>query len=516
VQDIEVQGDFAYIANAESGFQIVRVRPAATAAPLAGVTGGGLAVAASGPLAYFQNLGVLEVYDLAAPSSPVLLGSVDVPGGSIDVEGGLAVLTSTAREVALVDVLDPHAPALRSMWGTPGNAVDADLDGTLAYVACGQTLAGSGLWSGFVVVDASEPGTPHEIGRYKTLGGTQAIRVRDGVAYIASHDSLQVVDVSDPAAPRFVGGTRVGSLLNALDVDGEFAYVAIRRAGVAIVEVSTPSSPRVVARVPMPTDPEGISVRNGVACIATQDGVAILDVLDPRTPRRSGLATWATAGWHPTAVRLADGALLVTNRSEGPALSIFPLPCVRTTPLAFGELEYSREPGAIHLRARLGEPIDRLRLRRAVSPDATTAVLVHEEPGLAAGTWSYDDRTVHDEASYTYVLEITIGENTVRSAALLVPASGARRFGLGLASANPGSGPARIRYEIDRPSPAQLDVYDVAGRLVRNLHRGPAPGSHVAEWDGRDGSGSPATTGVYLVRLECGGEVATLRLVRTR
>jgi hypothetical protein len=52
-----------------------------------------------------------------------------------------------------------------------------------------------------------------------------------------------------------------------------------------------------------------------------------------------------------------------------------------------------------------------------------------------------------------------------------------------------------------------LAVYDLAGRMVRELARGPRePGTHEARWDGRGADGSPARSGVYFVRGVVGSQ----------
>ena len=61
-----------------------------------------------------------------------------------------------------------------------------------------------------------------------------------------------------------------------------------------------------------------------------------------------------------------------------------------------------------------------------------------------------------------------------------------------------------------------VDVYDVAGRLVRTLHRGRVPaGTTPLAWDGLDRFGHRAAPGVYLFRVkEPGGRSISVRSVR--
>jgi flagellar hook assembly protein FlgD len=61
-----------------------------------------------------------------------------------------------------------------------------------------------------------------------------------------------------------------------------------------------------------------------------------------------------------------------------------------------------------------------------------------------------------------------------------------------------------------------VHVYDVAGRLVRMLHRGPLPAGTISlVWDGHDRFGHRVAAGVYLFRVtEPGRHTVTARSVR--
>jgi hypothetical protein len=79
---------------------------------------------------------------------------------------------------------------------------------------------------------------------------------------------------------------------------------------------------------------------------------------------------------------------------------------------------------------------------------------------------------------------------------------------------------AAIRYgalRADGSGPMRLEVFDMAGRLVRVLARGTPPASrHDVVWDGTDAAGYPVAAGVYFIRLNMGGESLTKGLVCIR
>jgi hypothetical protein len=90
-------------------------------------------------------------------------------------------------------------------------------------------------------------------------------------------------------------------------------------------------------------------------------------------------------------------------------------------------------------------------------------------------------------------------------------------FSLGRSFPNPASGESRVEFLLESPSSIQLDVFDVAGRRVRNVESGVRPaGQNWASWDGRTDDGHRAPSGVYFFRLQSGNHVLTSRVVRVR
>ena len=83
---------------------------------------------------------------------------------------------------------------------------------------------------------------------------------------------------------------------------------------------------------------------------------------------------------------------------------------------------------------------------------------------------------------------------------------------------NPASGEVAIRARLPRgATAATLRVYDLKGALVRELRTAAAGTPDPTwRWDGRDAANRPAPAGVYLLRLEAGGQVSQRRLVLVR
>ncbi|MCA9751234.1 MAG: T9SS type A sorting domain-containing protein [Gemmatimonadetes bacterium] len=67
---------------------------------------------------------------------------------------------------------------------------------------------------------------------------------------------------------------------------------------------------------------------------------------------------------------------------------------------------------------------------------------------------------------------------------------------------NPSRDDTTFRLALPQEERVTVDVFDVSGRLVRQVQSGNLPaGHHALRWDGRDTLGRPTVAGVYLARL---------------
>ncbi|HET9952760.1 MAG TPA: FlgD immunoglobulin-like domain containing protein [Candidatus Eisenbacteria bacterium] len=70
---------------------------------------------------------------------------------------------------------------------------------------------------------------------------------------------------------------------------------------------------------------------------------------------------------------------------------------------------------------------------------------------------------------------------------------------------NPFNPHTVISFRLDQAGPVRLALFDVQGRLVRELLRGQRPaGLNDVAWDGTDSRGAPCASGVYFALLQAG------------
>lgn len=82
---------------------------------------------------------------------------------------------------------------------------------------------------------------------------------------------------------------------------------------------------------------------------------------------------------------------------------------------------------------------------------------------------------------------------------------------------NPFNPRTTVVFEIPAAGRVRLEVYDIAGRLVRTLLDADLPaGTHQATWNGNDSAGRGVPSGSYSARLVVGGETLTSHLSLVR
>ncbi|MFQ5607078.1 MAG: FlgD immunoglobulin-like domain containing protein [Candidatus Zixiibacteriota bacterium] len=78
---------------------------------------------------------------------------------------------------------------------------------------------------------------------------------------------------------------------------------------------------------------------------------------------------------------------------------------------------------------------------------------------------------------------------------------------------NPFNPSTRIVFELDSPAEVDLVIYDILGRAVRTFAEGAfSAGKSELVWDGRDNTGTPVASGVYVYRLTVGDRAVSRKM----
>jgi hypothetical protein len=215
---------------------------------------------------------VLEVWDAAAPASPVRVGllRLDSVIRDIAVANGVVYLASESSGLLVVDATDPSAPWLRSSGGAAQRLavggsylyVSDSTEGLRVYdiatpvspdlvsaLPCGDTpyrrvaIQGDYAYAivepdAFAVIDVSDPRDPKEVARLTDLQGAIGDELVAGGdrAYIVGYYP-RVIDISVPTNPRYVGWFGTSDQLQAAALVGSRLY-AVAGEGLCTIDIS--------------------------------------------------------------------------------------------------------------------------------------------------------------------------------------------------------------------------------------------------------------------------------------
>ena len=287
---VAISGDYAYLGDGQTLRVYDISDPAAPAESGSTALPANIYdIDVAGTVAYaamdFDGLATVDVSD---PAAPRLLGTFRTPGQalSVAVSGTTAAVTNRLSGLELVDVSDPAVPAARGAYFAEGYAIDVAAAGSFAYVidtpgglsivdltAPGDELEAVGNLSSGEQPAAVAVTTARRGGREMNL-----------VVLMSSESTLELVDASDPAAPaplgayRDPGRPRTGAYIAFAATSGLVHVVlADSRAYMAdqyppfslqVVDLSDPAAPAQLTTYATPGPPRDVAVSGSLVLVA--------------------------------------------------------------------------------------------------------------------------------------------------------------------------------------------------------------------------------------------------------
>lgn len=269
-------------------------------------------IAVAGDYAYLadKNSGLLIV-NVAAPAGPDLTALYPMPIGATDVviTGGHAYVLD-GQDLWVVDVGDPTNPKAMGHYDTSAAAIDIAVDGDYAYVAAG--------WQGIWILDISNPAGLVELAFSRTSNAysyDHSVAVVNGFAYVGETEWLRVVDIRSPSAPKELTLYRIASPSTKMSAQGHMVSMAAGIAGLRLFDVSDPAQPQEVGYQGIPVRVNGISIVKDLAYLACGvDGLWIVDVSNPAALK--AVVRYDTPG-EALAVEIAGNYAYLADQASG-------------------------------------------------------------------------------------------------------------------------------------------------------------------------------------------------------
>lgn len=124
--------------------------------------------------------------------------------------------------------------------------------------------------------------TDRVVGTLSGFGVLRQIAVTDNGKYVfitGRHNGAYVVDVENPAAPRFVSSYNSIEMATGLYISGDYAFICNRQYGVEVVDISNPEEPKHLANIHS-GEVQSCAVRNNIlyAGVWSECGVYMYDL----------------------------------------------------------------------------------------------------------------------------------------------------------------------------------------------------------------------------------------------
>jgi len=242
----------------------------------------------------------LQIVDIADPAKPKIIGSVNTPDYAygVYVKGNYAYVADRDSGLQIIDIADPAKAMIVASVGSFSYAKDVFVSGNYAYAA---------TFSGLQIVDVADPANPAVVAKVDRLRSTEGIYVQGNYAYVSGNkfkvplydypdptltSSLQIINIADPVNPSVVASVDVPYETTGIYVQGNYAYAAAGASGLQIIDIADPASPAVAATVDIPGYDAyrayEVYVQDSFAYVATASGLRIIDIANHTKPKTVG------------------------------------------------------------------------------------------------------------------------------------------------------------------------------------------------------------------------------------
>ncbi|MCB0793943.1 MAG: hypothetical protein KDB88_04330 [Flavobacteriales bacterium] len=279
---------------------------------------------------------------------------------------------------------------------------DVVVSGDHAYVL--DPLSGN-----LQVIAISNPAAPSAVGSLTLTGFPFRMRQSGDLLYVlqASSGELSVVDISTPTTPVARGSVSLGAGPSDVAVEGTHAYVVSNTSDqLDVIDVSDPDAPFAVGGgYALGSSPVGIEVQGGLAYVIDLDADD-LKVIDVSTPTSPSLLGSVGIGTYPAAIALqGDHAYVVDLVSTDLKVIDVGLP---SAPAVVGSVNVGPAPLAIEVVGDFAFVVDQFHQELKVF-DVSQASAPSNEEVLSVGPVPQD---VAIQGNYAYV--ISDGDNALK------------------------------------------------------------------------------------------------------
>ncbi len=276
------------------------------------------------------------IFSATDPLNISLLSAIDTGAGLNSIYyaplSNLAYVAanSTSSQLKIINVSNPSSPTVKKSFQLSGVSGSGAIGKSIFYNNS-KVFVGTKTATGpeFHVVDVTSSTNPVDLGSYKVGADINSIFVSGNTAYLATSDSsaeLRILDVSNPASITSLATYNATGTEAGLSIYGVGTTIYLGRASAGdneflIFDVSTPSSPQLLGSASIGGKVNGITARNGLAFLGTENSSKKIQIWDVSSPASSSLWSYLNPSQTPSAVHYENNYVYVVAKN-GDALTI--------------------------------------------------------------------------------------------------------------------------------------------------------------------------------------------------
>lgn len=363
--NVDVAGDFAYVAAGSKGLQIVNV---------------------------------------SNRSAPTIVGSLDTVGTAIDVRvvGNVVYLADGDHGLQIIDVTDPTAPSLLASYETAGVAQDVKVDNQFAYIADGN--------NGLEIVDVHKPAQPIFAGALTGLGEARGVDAQGYNVVVAAGSGIHLIDVTDIKNPVKKSSLGIGPVKD-VALEGNYAYVSAYTSGWKVVDISDPIN---IVEVAGKADfyPLDIELTDGFAFAAEKlfiNFAVYVNIQEPKNAIFQGTINLSAFGTHfGTGVALDSNFVYLTGENYNTGQDYA---ADGRTHLLIAQYRLTEDKGGVTPTIEITEPLQDTIV--VEGKKVTITANADDDIGVKSVSFLVDGQVVYTDTSRPYQYPVTVPFGTV-------------------------------------------------------------------------------------------------------
>lgn len=195
---------------------------------------------------YWAQSNLVSILNVSDPARPTLVTQIQEPGlapSDVKPDGNRLYVGSVIEpKLVIYDISTPQSP-VRLGAGVPGPASfdqpQVEIRNGLAYLAIGKTLE---------IHDVSDPAAISKLGSLTLPDTAYDIALHGQRLFLPGQQGMSIVDISDPASPtRLNIFLSVSNAVNQLEIQGDLLYATTAKS-VDIYDLSDPASIKLLSR----------------------------------------------------------------------------------------------------------------------------------------------------------------------------------------------------------------------------------------------------------------------------